>query len=73
MLAVDNNANAPTALHAQQTGVRIAVRGVGVVRSHHTILGDVDLTIEPGEVVGIIGVSGAEKSTLLDASWATWT
>jgi ABC-type multidrug transport system ATPase subunit len=67
MLAVDNHANAPTALQVQQTGLRIFVRGVGVVRHHHTILRDVDLTIEPGEVVGIIGVSGAGKSTLLEA------
>ena len=48
-------------------GVRIDVHRLGVVRGKHTVLHAVDLRIEPGELVGIVGSSGAGKSSLLDA------
>jgi ATP-binding cassette subfamily B protein len=42
----------------------IEFRSVGVVASGHTILESIDLSIEPGEHVAIVGTSGAGKSTL---------
>lgn len=46
---------------------RIEVRGLKVKDSHdHTILGPLDLTLKPGEKVGLAGVCGSGKSTLMD-------
>jgi ABC-type bacteriocin/lantibiotic exporter with double-glycine peptidase domain len=48
--------------HAQ--GVSIVMRDVGVVAAGHTILEDINLTVEPGAHVAIVGSSGAGKSSL---------
>jgi ABC-type multidrug transport system ATPase subunit len=49
-------------------GVRIQAAGLTRrVRSGLTILRDVSLTVEPGELVGIAGGSGTGKTTLLEA------
>ncbi len=37
-----------------------------IVRGGHTVVRDVSFTIEPGEMVAIVGASGAGKSSLLD-------
>lgn len=47
------------------SGVRIAFAGVTVVRGRRRILDVPTLTIEPGQIVGVIGRNGAGKSTLL--------
>lgn len=44
----------------------IELRGVGFKYQDKTILQDVDLEIEQGQSIGIVGVSGSGKTTLLD-------
>ena len=45
-------------------GVSINLRDVKVVAAGHTILEDINLTVEPGAQVAIVGSSGAGKSSL---------
>lgn len=45
-------------------GASIVMRGVNVVAAGHTILEDINLTVEPGAQVAIVGSSGAGKSSL---------
>jgi len=50
---------------APAVGVSIDLRDVNVVAAGHTILEDINLTVEPGAHVAIVGSSGAGKSSLL--------
>jgi ABC-type bacteriocin/lantibiotic exporter with double-glycine peptidase domain len=49
---------------APAVGVSIILRDVNVVAAGHTILEGINLTIEPGAHVAIVGSSGAGKSSL---------
>lgn len=44
--------------------VSISLRDVNVVAAGHTILEDINLTVEPGAQVAVVGSSGAGKSSL---------
>lgn len=46
-------------------GTRICIRQGHVVAGGHTLLENIDLEIEPGEHIAIVGASGAGKSSLL--------
>ena len=45
-------------------GVSVEIRDVTVSASGHTLLEDIELSLQPGEHVAIVGPSGAGKSTL---------
>jgi len=49
---------------APAVGVSINLQNINVVAAGHTILEDINLTIEPGAHVAIVGPSGAGKSSL---------
>ncbi|GAA1995316.1 ABC-F family ATP-binding cassette domain-containing protein [Nakamurella flavida] len=43
----------------------LIARGVGVAHGDRTVFAGLDLTVGPGDVVGLVGANGAGKSTLL--------
>nr|WP_283251484.1 ATP-binding cassette domain-containing protein [Aeromicrobium duanguangcaii] len=43
----------------------LVATGLAGGHAHRTLFDDLDLTVAPGDVVGVVGVNGAGKSTLL--------
>jgi ABC-type bacteriocin/lantibiotic exporter with double-glycine peptidase domain len=63
--AGETTSTVPSAGDAGPMGVAITLEAVTVHAGGHTILEDVDLRIEPGQHVAIVGASGAGKSSLV--------
>lgn len=47
------------------TNYAVEVRDLSVRKGHHEVLRDLDLTVRPGEIVGLLGPSGSGKTTLI--------
>ena len=62
-----NNEDPSSKAHTgtSQPGTRVQIRGLGKAYGKRQVLNDIDLQIEPGEFVAIVGRSGCGKSTLL--------
>lgn len=65
MVAVTPVELAASARVPRPRGWSISLRGVGRVRAGVRILHDIDLDVEPGRIVAIVGPSGCGASTLL--------
>jgi ABC-type sugar transport system ATPase subunit len=54
------------AVHAESAAVRVALEGIRKSFSDVPVLRGIDLSIAPGEVLGLVGENGAGKSTLMN-------
>ena len=53
-------------VHLQKIEGRIDIRSVGFRYGNRAVLRNVDLAIQPGEMIGLVGHSGSGKSTLVN-------
>jgi ATP-binding cassette subfamily B protein len=53
-------------VHPRRLKGEIEFRGVGFRYGNRSVLDQVDLVIEPGEMIGLVGPSGSGKSTLVN-------
>jgi ATP-binding cassette subfamily B protein len=53
-------------VHPGRIRGEIELRGIGFRYGNRQVIENVDLTIEPGEMVGLVGPSGSGKSTLVN-------
>lgn len=56
---------APTTMTAGTSGMRIETRKLSVHFEDRPALSEIDLVLQPGEIVAIVGPNGAGKSTLM--------
>lgn len=52
--------------HPERLRGEVEFRGVGFHYGSRPVLSDVDLTVRPGEMIGLVGPSGAGKSTIVN-------
>jgi ABC-type bacteriocin/lantibiotic exporter with double-glycine peptidase domain len=62
--AIDRQRHAPTP-SPTHAAAAIVFENVSVTAAGHTVLREIDLTIQPGEHIAIVGPSGAGKSSLV--------
>jgi ATP-binding cassette subfamily B protein len=63
---VSNVPDAPNPVPLERVKGRIELRGIGFRYGNRSVIRNLDLTIEPGEMIGLVGHSGSGKSTLVN-------
>ncbi len=53
-------------MHLDQVSGRIEIRGAGFRYGNRSVIKDLNLVIEPGEMIGLVGHSGSGKSTMVN-------
>ncbi len=54
-------------MNAQTVGPVLEVEGLSAIRGSSTVVRNISLTVNPGEVLGLLGANGAGKTTIVDA------